>query len=488
MDLIQFYRLLQARKGLFLSVFGSILALAIILTFVLPKTYMAEVSVIVDSKMSDPITGSIIPMELEAANLATQTDIITSHNVAAKVVDKLKLAAVPQIIDEFQDDTNGIGSIRDWIAGRLSRRLEVKPSRLSNMINIRYKASDPEFAAVAANAFADSYIQASLELTADPARRQAAWFDDQLHALRSSVDAAQQRLSEYQRKQNMIGTSDDHVDVENAKLVELTTQLVGAQTTMYDARTRLKQVDQALEHGKLEELPDILNNPVLQSMKVDLVRAQGNLAETAQRFGRNHPQYLSAAAQVSSLQAKMTAEIQTAKGSISQSAEIAEQRATQLQGAVNGQKTKILELKRHHDELDVLSQEVVAAQHAYDAASQRASEVRLQGHLNQSNIAILNPAVAPLKAYRPSLPLDLAVGIIFGAIAGMGTVMVAELRNRRVRTQEDLVRSAGLVVLVELPRLASRSRRRQLRRRIRTSRLSAEGKVREATFTSRSPS
>jgi succinoglycan biosynthesis transport protein ExoP len=465
MDLIQFMRLLQARKRLFWSVFGAVVGLAIALTFVMPKTYLGEVSVIVDSKVSDPITGQIIPEQLEAANLATQVDVITSHNVAAKVVDRLKLASIPTVREQFLEETEGAGTIRDWLADKLLKRLEVKPSRLSNMVTIRFGGSDPVFAANVANAFADAYIQTSLELTADPARRQAAWFDSEIRDLRANVDAAQRRLSDYQRKQNMIGTTDDHLDVENARLAELTAQLVTAQTTMYDARTRLKQVDHALERGQLEQLPDILGNPVLQSIKVDLVRAQGNLAQTAERFDRNHPQYASAAAQVTDLQAKLAAEVQTAKGSISQTAEIAERRAMQLQSAVDEQQKRILDLKRRHDEIDVLSREVAAAQHAYDSASQRASEVRLQGHLDQSNIAVLNPAIPPLKAARPSLKLNLAVGLIFGTTLAIGAALAAELRNRRVRTQDDLVRSSGLVVLAELPRLATSSSRRRLRKR-----------------------
>jgi uncharacterized protein involved in exopolysaccharide biosynthesis len=202
-------------------------------------------------------------------------------------------------------------------------------------------------------------------------------------------------------------------------------------------------------------------------MKVDLNRAQGNLAEVEQRYGRNHPAYISSAAQVKSLQSKLTAEIQVAKGSISQTAEIAERRASQLQAAVEAQKTRILDLKRRHDQLDVLNHDVATAQHGYDAAAQRASEVRLQGRLDQSNIAILNPAVPALKPWRPKLWLNLLVGLVLGTAFAVAAVLAAELRNRRVRSRDDLVNSTGVLVLVEMPRLANRPRRRALRSRAR---------------------
>jgi succinoglycan biosynthesis transport protein ExoP len=452
-DFSQFLQLLRARRRLFWTIFGSIMAAAIAITAILPKKYVGEVQVIVDSKASDPITGLVMPQLVESANLATQIDVITSHKVATKVVDALHLASTPESQAQFHEDTDGEGSIRDWLADKLLGHLEVKPSRQSNMITIRFLASNPDFASQGANTFADAYIQTGMELTADPARRQSSWFDSQIRVLRSNVETAQRRLSEYQRQENIVA-SDEHLDVETAKLGELTTQLIGAQTTMYDAQTRLRQMNQALARNQIDELPDILGNPLLQSMKVDLTRLQGTLAETAQRFDRNHPRYISAAAQVAALQAKLASELSTAKGSINQSAEIAERRAAELQRAVDAQKARILGLKRRNDTLDVLKHDVDAAQHAYDVAEQRASEVRLQGQLDQSNIAVLNSAIPPLKAARPRWWLNLLVGFVLGTTVALASVLIAELRNRRVRSREDLARYTDLVVLAELPHIA----------------------------------
>jgi polysaccharide biosynthesis transport protein len=453
-DLSQFLKLVRARGRLFWTVFCSIAAAAIGITAIAPRAYLGEVQVIVNSKPSDPITGQLMPQLAESANLATQIDVITSHKVAAKVADTLRLASLPQMQAQFQEDTGGAGSIRDWLADNLLGHLEVKPSRQSNMITIRFLASSPEFASQGANTFADAYIQTSMELTADPARRQAAWFDSQIQVLRSNIETAQRRLSEFQRQENIVA-ADEHLDVETSKLAELTTQLIGAQSTMYDAQTRLKQLNQALARNQIDELPDILGNPLLQSMKVDLTRLQGTLAETAQRFDRNHPRYISAAAQVAALQAKLESELATAKGSINQAAQIAAGRVAEVQRAVDAQKARILGLKRRSDTLVVLKHDVDAAQHAYDVAEQRASEVRLQGQLDQSNIAVLNPAIPPLKAARPRWLLNVLAGFVLGTIAGLASILIAELRNRKIRSREDLAKYTDLVVLAELPHIAA---------------------------------
>jgi len=100
-----------------------------------------------------------------------------------------------------------------------------------------------------------------------------------------------------------------------------------AQTAMYDAESRQKQMTKALQGDRLEELPDILGNGLLQSMKSDLVRAEGRSAEVAQKYDRNHPAHLSAAAEVQTLRNKLAAELATVKGSINQATQLAEQRA-----------------------------------------------------------------------------------------------------------------------------------------------------------------
>ena len=55
-----------------------------------------------------------------------------------------------------------------WLADLLKKKLDVKPSRDSNVINIEFTGTDPGFAAAVANAFAQAYIDINLELKVEP--------------------------------------------------------------------------------------------------------------------------------------------------------------------------------------------------------------------------------------------------------------------------------------------------------------------------------
>jgi len=195
MKLTQLIGICWARRKLFVIVLTSIVLGTTAFSLLKAKTYVAEVAVLVDAKNTDPVTGTALPQQMQANIQATQADVISSHNVALKVVDKLQLAADPQMQAQFKEDSDAAGSIRDWLADKLRDKLTVRSSHDSNVISLAVEARAPELAAQIANAFADGYIQTSLEMRIDPAKRQALWFDDQLQGLRKALEGAQQRLS-----------------------------------------------------------------------------------------------------------------------------------------------------------------------------------------------------------------------------------------------------------------------------------------------------
>ena len=457
MTLSQFLQILRARYLLIASLTIVLTLAGVLVSVLLPNVYMAQVSLVADVKDTDPMTGNVVHSQALTSYLNTQADIIASRAVAMKVVEKMRLADDRSMQVAFEARAQGAGSLREWIADRLSANLEVELARTSNVFRITYEAPEAGDAALLANAFADAYIQTTIELKMDPARRQAGWFDEQVLGLRKKLEASQEKLSDFQRENTLV-TTDGRLDIETARLAGMATEFVAAQTEASDARTRRDQMKRALEAGRTEELPDVVKNGLVQSMKADLTRAEGKLAEAAERYGPNHPQYVAASAEVNSLRRRMFAELQTARGSIEQTAQIADQRAAQMQAALEVQKRRILELKRASDERDVLSRDVESAQRTYDAATQRASAVRLESQLDQGTVAVLAAAMPPLDPARPRPLLNTVAALLFGLALGVGLAVAAEWRDRRVRTAADIPLATGILLLAEFPP-PSRARR-----------------------------
>jgi chain length determinant protein EpsF len=445
--------------------------LVIFVSLLLPRTYVAEADVVINSVTTDPVSGREMPTDALPANLATQLDVIASANVALKVVDALNLTKSDFFREKYELESKDlfgyprkIAPIREWIADRLlSKHLTVVPPKEGNVIGIDAAAEDQDFAAKLANAFAEAFIQTHLELKLQPERRQADWFNAQVGELHKAVENAQSRLSEFQRAHTVTGT-DSHVDVENERLNQISDQLIVAQTAMYDARTRLNQMNEAIQRGQLEEIPDIQGDTLLQTMKANLAVAEGKLAQTSSGFGKNHPEYISAEAQVKELRDKLLAEVDVARGAIAQSAAISERKEAELRHALEQQRDRLLALKRDQDQIESLKRDVTNTQAAYDAGVQRATEVRLESRLDQSNIAVLNPATPPRKIARPKLVLNTLLAIILGTALGIAAAVAKEMVEPRLRSPLDLDALFGLGLLAVIPR-QQRSSKLSLRRR-----------------------
>ena len=452
MSLAQIIVVLKARLWLIAAIWFALVAVVATLSLVLPKHYSAAVSLVVDAKAADPVTGALLPVQMLPGYLPTQIDIIRSHSVALKVVDRLHLADLTEVREQFHADTGGAGTIRDWLADQLLDKLDARPSRESNVVEVSYSSADPQAAAAIANAFAEAYIRTSLELKVDPARQQAGWFDEQVAELRKALEGAQQRLSQYQSEHKILASDAERLDLENVKLAELSSQLVAAQNAMYAASTRRSQMGNAAQHDKVDEMPDILANPLVQNLKAELVRSEAKLADIGGRYGTNHPLYVGAVAERDSLLRKLTIEMSTAKGSINQAAAIADRQVGALQSAVEQQKARVLELNQQRDKLAILTRDVESARTAYDAVMGRKAHVRLESEINQTDIAVLNPAIPPLRPVFPMLALNLVLAVVLGLLVGAAVALLVELADRRLRLPADLAGELDIAVLAVLQR------------------------------------
>ena len=238
MNVHQFLLILLARKKIILTTLLVTVALALGFSLIQAKTYKATASVLLNYKGVDPLTGLTMPGQLLPGYMATQIDIISSKNVALRVVDALHLANSPAVIEQFRDATDGKGSVRDWLADLLLKKLEIVPSRESSVVEISFKGADPAFAAAVANAFADEYQKITVQLKTDPAKKTAAYFNEQTKQLRDNLEAAQARLSKYQQEKGIVSLDNNRVDVELARLNDLSAQLVAAQAAAIEGNSR----------------------------------------------------------------------------------------------------------------------------------------------------------------------------------------------------------------------------------------------------------
>jgi chain length determinant protein EpsF len=403
-----------------------------------PKQYSAETSLIVEMRI-DPALGALAPALAAPSYMATQVEVLKSERVASRAVKILGVERSPSAVARWREDTGAKIPLERYYANMLQRGLTIEPTRGSNLINLTFTASDPLFAQAAANAFAQAYLDVSVDLRVAPARQSASFLEDQSDKLRANLEKAQARLSAFQQSQGILVT-DERLDQESARYSALMAQLAMAQAERVDASTKQR-------NSGGETSPDVLQSGSVQSLKSQLAAAQTKLTEASNLYGKNHPTRQQIEVQVQELQRQLSAEIRRVSGGTSVSNRGSAQKVEELQALVDEQKKSLLALRADKDQIAVYLRDVEAAQRAYDAVALRLSQLNMEGQNQQANTRLLSPAVEPIGPSRPKVLLGIVASLVGGLVAGLAAALLLEAIDRRVRRPEDLLVVAGVPVI-----------------------------------------
>ena len=440
-----FFAILRARWLSALLVLLLTVSATVAVTLMLPKTYTATSSLVLDVRSPDPILGMTMGAMAMPSYMATQVEVLQSDRVALRVVQGLRLNENAQIREQWQTEAKGQGSFEAWLAQMISQKLDVKPSRDGNVIYVSYSNPDPRFSAALANAFARAYIDISLGLRTLPAQQYADFFTKQAADLRDSLEKAQTRLADMQ-KQYGITVADERFDIETQRLNELSSQLVMIQAQAADSNSRSSQV-----RASGDQLQDVIANPVVAGLRADLSRQEARLGELGARLGDAHPQVVELKANIEELRRRIDSESRRVGSSVGVTNNINRQREAESRAALEAQRAKVLRMKEQRNELTAVQREVESLQRSYDQVNQRVLQASMESQATQTNISLLSAATEPTQPSSPKLLLNSLLSIFLGILLAVAFVLIREVFDRRVRMLSDFSDSIGLPVLGVLP-------------------------------------
>lgn len=440
MDPLKFLLVLHGRYKVALAIFVLTVAAGLLTNHFAPKRYIAETVVMVDVR--DPVAGLLMPQMMTQTSIGTQLDIIHSDRVGRKVVKILRLDENPEVVALWRSATEGKGTLDDWMSALLRKGLKVNPSRDSSVLTISYQGADPKFVAAVVNAFAQAYIEASVELKVEPARQYSQWFADQAKTLRENVEKAQSRLSEFQRQKGIVAT-DESLDSERAKLRELNERLTAVQVGIRDSQSK-----ERTGSGAAATLPEVMQNPAVQQLRTSVNQLEVKLKEAGGNLGRKHPQYQRMELELAELKERLAAEIAHASKSYSSTATASRLNEKELRAAIDAQTRRVLAMNRERDEIAVLMRDVDTAKRAHEAVTARLTQTQLESQATRANVSVLTPAIEPIA---PSFPMPAAkagmISLLFGLVLAGAAIVGLEILDRRVRTAEDLAEMLQIPVL-----------------------------------------
>lgn len=415
MSLIQFLRILMARRAILLAALLSSVIVAAITIMILPKRYEATARVMLDTITPDPVTGVTIGNQYRAF-AKTQTELIMDDQTAGRVVDQLGWTSEPTLISQYAAITGGEGNdMRRWLSKQILDVTNAQMVETSNILEIKYSSSSPEAAKRIADLIRQNYIELTLDIRRKSAGRNADWYRDQAEKAKLLLVNAEEQRSKF-AKDNGIVLQANNVDVESAKLGALSSQSAQASATP--------------TAGYVAAIPAASNGANLQ---LEAVNQQ--IAQAAQTLGPNHPAYQALLRQRTVLQSAAS------KGNVGTNATGPSTGAivAQIQSAFETQKSRVVGQRDNVDKITQMTRDIDVKRDQYLKAAQRTADLRLQSTTAESGVSLLGEATVPDKPSYPKIPLIMFGALGFGLALGVGLSLLVEMLGRRVRSDEDLV-------------------------------------------------
>ena len=131
-----------------------------------------------------------------------------------------------------------------------------------------------------------------------------------------------------------------------------------------------------------------------------------------------------------------------------------EAKSATLRGQIAQLDREIQTLDLRENELQNLKRELASNERNYKTYLEKVEEALISDDLNRlkmANISVIQAATAPAKPIKPKKALNILLGIILGAVSGLGIAFFSEYSNQGLSTPESAERRLGLPVLGTIP-------------------------------------
>lgn len=448
MSLSQISYILWRRSWIVALTFVCALIVAAAALIFLPARYDAVATASIDPGSINPVTDAV---GAGASTLMVQgnlMELVQSHRVAVDVVNRLNMAASPQVQADFRSSPSfGRESIQDWLAEAILKNVDPKFEIGTNVLSIKYKTNDPNQAALMANAFLASTIDATIAMKAAAGEQTARWFGPQLDDLRKDLQAARSTLAQFQRRTNVVAPSaTSGADSESAALASVTQDLASNRGLLTALQSRLASGSTDLANDPSD--PDL---QMISTLKEKIAGSQADFDGVKNSLGVNNPKMVAAAANMATMRKQLADTIEKSKEHLKVKIAATQSQIASLEVAQAEDQKTLITAQAQRDRLGDLQSDVAFKLDELNSRERAASQARLQSKLTFADIAVLDKAVAPISPAFPKPIIVIPAAIGGGLFLGMLLALIAEATDRRIRFPADfnLATSAPMLGVIE---------------------------------------
>ena len=513
--------IIRKRKRLLFMVGLPIIALGAAVALILPDVYRASGQIEIEGaetgrQSSDPTLQDAIARQSDEPLYADQyvqslsTAVLGSENLS-------KLLAKEQLYDDQKDDPkSALKRLRKDIKVNMVTVPILDPEsgrerEVVTAFTVSYDNLDPQRSYVGAKWLTQAFLEGNRQDRRNYASGTAKFFGSEAERMRKRVGELEGKLAEFKAK--YVGQLPDLNEMNMSSMDRAENEINSVETQLQGLRRErvflVAQLQQARSTGPETTTVNALeaeykqksaiydaNHPDMISLRrqIDMMRAGGSpsgmtlrqqvqqqrsiLAEARQRYGEDHPDIKRIQRNIESLEARIKSG-ESADSTLASDSPMAVQLQTQLNATdtqIGALQARGLELRRKMTDLETRMNSAPQVERQYQAVTRDLDSARAkfqdllkrQMDAEVSEAAIANGTadkfhikarpVLPDKPAKPQRIAIFAVAFALALIAGMSSIVLAQLLDPTVRGVRDIRDILDVTPLTAVPVIAQAGR------------------------------
>lgn len=392
--------------------------------------------------------GNVQPVQMnDGRYFDTQIGLLRSDSLAERVARSLKLDGN----NKLAGDAPAKDRLRA-VSRQLGESFTVAPKRSSRLVELYFDSSDAAFAGRAVNAFADSFIQSSLERRFAATAYARNFLQQRIAAMKAKLERSERDLVMYAQQQGIVnvqssGDKGGETSLSASALLTLSQMLAQAQGERMAAQEKYRQAVGSVS-------AEALSNPTVQQLTTQLAQTRADYQDKLGLYRPDHPTMSRLRERMADLERSVGQQNGLINNSLLAAYRAAQGRESELRAQIAMTKRDELNLRGRSIQYNIFQREVDTNRSLYDGLLQRYKEIGVAGGVGDSLISIIDRAKTPGSPITPNWLLNIAIGLGAGLALGAGTAFGLDYLSNTINKPEDVKGKLGLTLIGVVPMFA----------------------------------
>jgi succinoglycan biosynthesis transport protein ExoP len=462
------YRIIRRQLPIVIVVFLCCVALGLLYLFTASPKFTATGTMLLDTRKLQVMEQQSVlgELQVDAATVQTQVEVLKSENISLAVIRKLKLMEDPEFIGE---GGGLLSTIIGFITGREDeppptefelekRALEkfeaqrtVTRLGLTYVMEVGFTSLNADKSAKIVNTLVEAYVAEQLDAKYQAARRAGLWLLARINELRANATVAERAVVDFKEKHHIVDAGGKLINEQ--QLAEVNSQLIIARAATAEAKARLDRIRTVMAQDIVDaSVTDALKSEVIIKLRGQYLDLAQREAIFSQKYGSNHLATVNLRNQMREFKRSINDEMRKIAESYESDYQIARARAESLEKSLANVVTQSQLTGQAQVQLKELESNKESARAIYDNFLHRYMEaVQQQDAIPISETRLISPATPPLKKSSPKTLLTLLIAIAAGGTLSFAVAYLREASDGVLRTTEQVEHNLHVNCLAMVP-------------------------------------